>query len=506
MKKIIHHGPRWALMLGLGLLCSSLYSQTLVFESSYGGGSTELGYDLLETMDGGILTVGFTGTQTAGLDDFYILKTDSIGIEEWSITHGGFNNDIPAEVVELDDGSFVIVGWTGSFTSSPSRDIYLVKVSADGNIVWTHSIGGNGTDEATGIATTNDGGFIISALTESFGTGSRNVWLLRTDSMGDTLWTKNFGGMSIDYASDVAVAVDGGFIVTGTTQSFSNGSGEDVWLIKTDASGNLEWDQTYGAQDANDRGNSVIALADGYVVAGMYNNDIVQAEANTGEGYLLKTDLQGNVQWEQVYPSANRFMLNSVHQTVDSGFAICGQKIEFPDPAYYWVGKADDDGDLLWESGFGNLNSVGQAEAITQASNGDFISVGASGQTQSTQADLLMVRLSDTTLVDTTVIDTTPGTNGIPFTQLAKGSLAVYPNPTAGDATLSWDAGAVNVKEIIIRNASGQLMEQWQRFPGNNGRAELEFDQPGIYFVEARNGAGATLDIQRILVVGSAAP
>jgi hypothetical protein len=214
----------------------------ITFETTFGGANLDEGRSVQQTFDSfgnptGYIITGGTFSFGAGSVDVYLVKTDSLGVEEWSRTFGGANPDGGYSVKQTFDGGFIITGSTGSFGSG-GYDVYLVKTDENGNEEWSQTLGGANNDYGSSVQQTSDGGFIITGFTDSFGAGSLDVYLVKTDEDGNEEWSQTFGGAEWDEGYSVQQTSDGGYILTGITESFGAGS-RDVYLIKTDQNGNV---------------------------------------------------------------------------------------------------------------------------------------------------------------------------------------------------------------------------------------------------------------------------
>jgi len=247
-----------------------------------------------QTTDGGYILTGSKDTlHSFGLDDQVLLiKTNSLGHLQWSKTYGGVNNEYGRHVQQTIDGGYVICGSKYSNGPLVDQDVYLIKTNTQGDTTWTKTFGGPERDKGYSVQQTSDSGYIICGYTESFGNGSNglsDVYLIKTDSLGDSIWTKTFGGIDDDKGHSVQQTNDGGYIITGSTTSPGNGD-ENVYLIKTNTQGDTTWTKTFGGTD-EDEGRSIQQTYDGgYIICGRTES------GSTYSGvYLIKTDSQGNV-------------------------------------------------------------------------------------------------------------------------------------------------------------------------------------------------------------------
>ncbi|MCD6595977.1 T9SS type A sorting domain-containing protein [bacterium] len=213
----------------------------VLWERTYGGATTDKGFYVIQTSDGGYIVVGESDSFT-GYFNVYIFKTDSSGVVEWTKNYCGYGYAHSYAIAELADGNFVIAGRTSGFTPlEMDNDVYIIKIDSLGDSLWTRTYAGEGDEEgpyddiAYSITQTSDGGFAVVGYT-SYWVGHDDVWLLKVNASGDTLWTRVYGGDNFDYANSVVQASDGGYVIAGSAGTFDEGS-YDVYLIKTDSLG-----------------------------------------------------------------------------------------------------------------------------------------------------------------------------------------------------------------------------------------------------------------------------
>jgi hypothetical protein len=235
----------------------------------------------------------------------------------WNKTFGGPGNDYGHSARETSDGGYVIAGSTDSYGSG-SGDVWLIKTDSSGNATWDKTFGGPSEDHGYSVQQTSDGGYVIAGSTDSYGAGSGDVWLIKTDSSGNATWDKTFGGSGVDWGHSVRQIPDGGYIIAGYTGSY--GAGGDAWLIKTDSSGNMAWNKTFGGS-GDDYGHSVQQTSDGgYVIAGSTDS----YGSGNDDVWLIKADSLGNAVWDKPLGGTDSDYGWSVQQTPDGGYIIAG--------------------------------------------------------------------------------------------------------------------------------------------------------------------------------------
>jgi hypothetical protein len=279
----------------------------------------------------------------------------------WSQTYGGTGDEGACSLVVTPDGGYAIAGYTDSFGAG-ILDFWLVKTDAFGNMEWNRAYGGTGYEEAYSLVVTPDGGYAIAGSTTSFGAGGFDFWLVKTDASGNMQWNKTYGGAYYDEAYSLVATSDGGYAIAGITWSF--GAGEsDFWLVKTDAVGNMEWNRTYGGT-GYDRAYSLIATSDGgYAIAGE------QSSFGSDGAWLVKTDSLGNMQWNKTYGVPGD-SFTSVVQTSDGGYALT-------DSGFSLV-KIDALGNMQWNKTYVGTN-ISIANSLVATSDGGYAVAGTTG-------------------------------------------------------------------------------------------------------------------------------
>jgi hypothetical protein len=354
---------------------------------TYGGYANEAGNSVQQTLDGGYIVIGSTRSFGAGAWDIYLLKLDASGNISWEKTLGGRDWDRGNSVQQTSDGGYVVAGQTRSFGAG-KYDVYLSKTDRNGNQLWEKTFGGAEDDAGHSVLQVSDGGYIILGYTESFGSGSSDVYLIKTNALGDMEWEKVFGGEAGDWGWSVKRTADNGFIIAGTTKSFGV-SVNDIYLVKTDSFGDLTWQKTIG-DEKWDGGYSVQQTSDGgYIIAG----DTYSIYSAKSDVFLLKTNGSGTQSWFKIFGDERQDRGKSVLQTDDGGYFIVGAKEHYNDNSFdVYLIKTNSSGDLEWEMSLGEpLFDHGQF--MSQTSDGGLIIVGRTTSWGDVNGDILLEKI-----------------------------------------------------------------------------------------------------------------
>ncbi len=282
---------------------------TLLWNKTYGGFATDVGRSIAQTYDNGFIIAGSTISFSPSNYDVYLIRTDMNGDTLWSKTYGSstFLNEDAWNILQTVDSGFIITAHWASTSYT-----YLIKTNNIGDTLWTRIYDAG---DAFSIIQNPDKGFTICGTAYSFISNSVDMYITRMDSLGNIAWYKTYGGNITEYGNQIIKANDGGYIAIGYTSSFGAGS-DDVYIVKTDSMGGLLWSKTYGSGTVEE-GSSIVSTGDGYALAGWSS-----VFGTNYEGLLMKIDNQGNLTWAKNYWYSGS--LTSIQQTADKGFILSG--------------------------------------------------------------------------------------------------------------------------------------------------------------------------------------
>ena len=480
------------------------------FQKTFGGTGFDAGVDVKVTNDGGYAITGFFENSGANGADVFLIKTDQNGDTLWTRTYGGPGDDGGRSVQQTNDGGYIICGFAASF----GDHIYLIKTDPNGDTLWTKLYSSQGAQEGDlviqtsdggylisgrtdagfnnsiiiktdssgdtlwtrsyegitfiirtySILETNDGGYILAGYAEGSATNINDMFLVKTNQQGDTLWTKTYGGTFDEQGRCVRQTTDGGYIVAGST--YGNGFGlEDIYAVRTDNTGNVIWSKRYGGP-ADDYGYYVVLADDGgFYIAGQTES----FTANNQDGYLIQVDSSGNLLWSKSYGGSDMDAFRSMQKTNDDGLIMTGFTLNSNTTLAAYLVKT-------------NANGVSQCNELSQTSSSDTFTtiVGNAynlvpyGVSVSSTSTIVGSGCPISTICSNVGVDEIANQN----------SLIIYPNPFTSDFTIK---GTSKIGVIKIFDLTGKEILHQKMYIGET-TVETESLVPGYYFVSCIEG------------------
>jgi hypothetical protein len=347
-----------------------------IWTRTYGGAARDIAFGVYPTADGGFVFSGETRSSGNGQSDLYLAKANNQGDSLWAKTYGGSQQDFGYSVLETADSGLIAVGFTESFGSGMG-DAYIVRTDASGDSIWAKTFGGSLDERAYKIQHASDGGFIITGYSASTGAGGNDVYVVKMDENGDSIWTRTYGGTQDDYGYDIKVCANGGYVITGKTRSFGSGN-EDLYLLRITQDGDTIWTQTFGGS-SDDAGSSIAVMPDsGLLIAGEtysygaggYDVWLLRMEPVTGIAQHARNWELGTEKWKLTatpdpFSSEVRIQISGVRKDLSDIcplssdphlqiYGISGRLIrslsipnsKFPIRSYTWDGR-DEDGNVV---------------------------------------------------------------------------------------------------------------------------------------------------------------
>jgi hypothetical protein len=321
------------------------------WQSCFGGSASDWAQSIQITTDGGYVVAGYTQSNDSnvsgnhGGDDFWVLKLSSSGAIQWQTCLGGTGIDDAQSIQETADGGYVIAGYSnsndGDVTGNHGADdFWIVKLNSTGILQWQKSLGGTGWDDALCVTQTIDGGYLITGDSQSNNGdvsgnhGNFDAWLVKLDASGNIQWQKCFGGTGDDTFSKIQQTLDSGYVAIGSSNSTNgdvsgNHGGFDYWVVKLNPTGGIQWHKCFGGS-GEDIGYTIIQTADSnYYVSGFTrsnNGDVSGLHGTSGQPdfWVLKLDKTGSLIWQKCLGGTGDDKSYAIEQTIDGGAVVTG--------------------------------------------------------------------------------------------------------------------------------------------------------------------------------------
>jgi uncharacterized delta-60 repeat protein len=317
------------------------------WERAYGGKREDIAYCIRQTTDGGYIVAGQTESFSAGGDDYLVLKLDKNGNIQWQKTYGGIYDDRALSVCESHQGGYLVGGHTGF--GAGVWDFWVLKLDTEGRIQWQYTYGGKETEYLRSMQQTDDGGYILAGTTATFFKGDLyNIWVVKIASDGIIEWERSFGGFEPEWGYSIVQTEDGGYIVAGDKFNYTDVA-YDFWILKLSPNGKIQWQHTYGKGKQDIAYNIAQTEDGGYVVSGftessgMGNEDI----------WVMKLKEDGSVDWQRTYGGTQIDRARAMALTNDGGCIVAGETKSYGAGRNdIWVMKLGPDGNIDPACGF----------------------------------------------------------------------------------------------------------------------------------------------------------
>ena len=338
----------------------------VIWQKKYGTpANDELG-TFLSTSDGGYIVGGQTWGGPAGSVDWWIFKLNPDLSVAWQKTYGGSSTDWGGHLRETMEGGYIATGATHSFGVG-NQDAWVLMLDAVGNIIWEKTYGGSSSDSGNAIYPTTDGGCIVLGQTESFGAGNSDIWVLKLNSDGSVAWQNTYGGSGYEHCHDIQQTADGGYVLAAGTESFGSGN-MDHMVLKLDSNGNIEWQKAYGGPNHEGGEHHILQTIEGGYIS-------ITDTQSFGLGYwdilLLKLNADGSVAWQKTYGESDQDSAFAIQQTSNDSFIVGGGTYNFDSIAQDWLAlKIDENGEIPGCDYISDVNvTVTNTNAIVQDTN-----------------------------------------------------------------------------------------------------------------------------------------
>jgi len=483
---------KWIVLISaILILCPIAGAQApdTLWTRTFGGLFNDFGHSVGLANDDGYVVAGESYSLDDGSYDIFLLKLNSSGDTLWSRFFGGIQSEYGNCVISTSDSGYAVIGETRSYGAG-SYDIYILKTDENGDTLWTRTFGSIDYEKGKSIFQTSDGGYIFTGSSRSSGLGEEDVFLIKTDSAGIGDWLRVFGGTDHDCGNSVVQTYGGGYIIAGETESFGIGS-LDGYVVRTDMYADTLWTRTFGG--AGDDALTCIrsAAEGGYILAG-YTSSF---GAGMADGWLIKMDDGGDTLWTRTFGGAGNDYIYSAWQTSDGGYILGGSTESFGAVnGDVYVIKTDSTGDMLWYWNYGGPGEDGAA-SIRQTPDSGYIIAGSTTSFGTGGNDAFIIRLISG--------QTSIAENGNPYLPGGISLNPNYPNPFNAATTLSFQlAIPANVK-LVVYDLLGREIAILVNGYLETGNYAIDFDagglSSGVYFYRLR--AGDAVETRRMVLL-----
>ena len=450
--------------LVIAQLPDSLWTQT------YGDAYQEMCFQSVLTSDEHILLAGYMMDNPNFGQDFWIVLTDTMGDSVWSRTYHSGGSNWLYDVIEMDDGGFMLFGES----SSPwFENVWVVRINAVGDVVWDRMYGGSGTDRCIDVVQNEDETFTLCGITDSFGAGDYDIWLLKISDVGDSLWSRTYGSAAAEFGNAIVTTPDG-YLVGGVRRT-SPGNEEGV-VFRISNVGDVIWERTYVQSTTCDFSTIVPLAGDRYVFGG--TQSVVGLV-----GWMAKIEGNGDPIWQETFLEGVDSRCWSITGTSAGQFLIGG----FTTPSYAeygngWVAKVDSNGNLEWSIAINPSTSDDWFHSVIELSSGTILASGSTESLGSGNYDFWTVALHENST----------GAEEIEILPQAYSLLQNYPNPFNSSTTISFDLPRESQVLLNVFDVTGRVVATLADDVMSAGSQQIQFDASalpsGVYVYRLQAG------------------
>jgi hypothetical protein len=368
-------------------IISSIINQN----KTYGGGDDDRGYSIIQTFDEGYITAGYTSSYGNGDEDAWIVKIDSQGNELWNKTYGGEHSDGFSSIIQSNNEEFVCCGYTSSYGNG-DKDAWIVKIDSQGNELWNKTCGGEFSDRFYHLQQTVDGSYILTGYTsENASSNQEDTWLVKISNNGNIIWKRVFGGYYYDYGGSVKQTSDEGFIIIGLISHDPDLYNADIYLIKTNEIGEVIWSKTLGGP-CLEYGTDIIQLDDQGFLLSSVSQQYDEYASYDGNIDLIKINQYGDEEWiKSIGDPYHHDFGDTILKTNDNGYIIIGSKIDFSSANCQVTSiKCDNIGNIEWANSYGGMGEDVGVDVV-KTFDGNFILTGYTGSYGSGDKDIWII-------------------------------------------------------------------------------------------------------------------
>lgn len=440
------------------------------FYTRFGGNGHDIGYGVIQTLNGQYAVTGSTGSFGNGSSDVYLALVDSFGWVRWEKSYGGFNNDIGRSIIQLADSGFVIAGYTNSLGAG-GYDVFVVRTDKTGNLIWQKAFGGLDWDFGYCVKATPLGdSLIIAGSTYSFGYGKMDGYILKTDLNGVFQWQDTYGGDEDDEFKSFSLTSDNRYVFAGTTKSMGDVNG-DCWLVKTGLAGDSVFSLKYGDNKKQYINDIVEGSGGELVMAGA--TDI--AGLDTTWGYLLSVNQNGGFNYENNFPRSEKFkgyQLTTVTRGNNTNYIFVYKTYEAP--AGFKLEPLFMDITGMWPTILNTYGGTSNEEIfdISKTKDRGYIAVGSTDGFNSNLTDVFLVKMDSTFFGSQKIVSVSEN-------KAEENLVNVYPTLTNDIINISINYLPKNIFFFVSNSLGERLNVQ----PNKNGQISLANFGNGIYFV-----------------------